>query len=74
LCDNPPGLDGTPSFCKAHVNLQFIKSHSATSGRNALHLLWWGLKATGVEVANGRKVFNRNDAVVWLIEQLQERP
>ena len=30
LCDNPPGLDGTPSFCKAHVNLQLIKSRSAT--------------------------------------------
>ena len=28
LCDNPPGLDGTPSFCKAHVNLQLIKSRS----------------------------------------------
>ena len=72
LCDNPPGLDGTPSFCKAHVNLQLIKSRSAT-GRNLLHRLWWGLKETGAKLANGRKVFNRNDAVVWLIEQLQER-
>ena len=71
LCDNPPGLDGTPSFCKAHVNLQLIKSRSPT-GRNLLHRLWWGLKETGAKLANGRKVFNRNDAVVWLIEQLDE--
>ena len=35
LFDNPPGLDGTPSFCKAHVNLQLIKSRSPT-GRNLL--------------------------------------
>ena len=41
---------------------------------NPLHRLWWGLKETGAKLANGRKVFNRNDAVVWLIEQLQERP
>ena len=73
LCDNPPGLDGTPSFTKAHVNLQLIKSRSPT-GRNLLHRLWWGRKETGAKLANGRKVFNRNDAVVWLIEQLQERP
>ena len=72
LCDNPPGLDGTPSFCKAHVNLQLIKSRNAT-GRNLLHRLRWGLKETGAKLANGRKVFNRNDAVVWLIEQLKER-
>jgi hypothetical protein len=72
LCDNPPGLDGTPSFSKAHVNLQFITSRSAT-GRHLLHRLWWGLKETGAKLANGRKVFNRNDAVVWLIEQLEER-
>jgi len=72
LCDNPPGLDGTPSFCKAHVNLQLIKSRSP-AGRNLLHRLWWGLKQTGAKLANGRKVFNRNDAVVWLIEQLEER-
>jgi hypothetical protein len=72
LCDNPPGLDGTPSFCKAHVNLQLIKSRSPT-GRNLLHRLWWGLKETGAKLANGRKVFNRNDAVVWLIEQLEDR-
>ena len=73
LCDNPPGLDGTPSFCKAHVNLQLIKSRSPT-GRNLLHRLWWGLKETGAKLGNGRKVFNRNDAVVWLIEQLEESP
>jgi hypothetical protein len=73
LCDNPPGLDGTPSFCKAHVNLQLIKSHNPT-GRYLLHRLWWGLKETGAKLGNGRKVLNRNDAVVWLIEQLQERP
>jgi len=72
LCDNPPGLDGTPSFCKAHVNLQLIKSRSAT-GRHLLHGLWWGLKETGAKLGNGRKVFNRNDAVVWLIEQMDER-
>jgi hypothetical protein len=72
LCDNPPGLDGTPSFCKAHVNLQLIKSRSPT-GRNLLHRLWWGLKETGAKLGTGRKVFNRNDAVVWLIEQLEER-
>ena len=66
-------MDGTPSFCKAHVNLQLIKSHSATTGRNVLHRLWWGLKATGVKLANGRRVFNRNDAVVGLIEQLPGR-
>ena len=70
-CENSPGLDGTPSFSKAHVNLQLIKSRSST-GRNLVHRLWWGLKATGTELANGRKVFNRNDAVVWLTEQLQE--
>ncbi len=73
LCENPPGLDGTPSFCKAHVNLQLIKSRSPT-GRSLLHRLWWGLKETGAKLGNGRRVFNRNDAVVWLIEQLQERP
>ncbi|HPM82056.1 MAG TPA: hypothetical protein PLF81_15220 [Candidatus Anammoximicrobium sp.] len=72
LCDNPPGLDGTPSFTKAHVNLQLIKSRSPT-GRHLLHRLFWGLKETGAKLANGRKVFNRNDAVVWLIEQLEER-
>jgi hypothetical protein len=72
LCDNPPGLDGTPSFCKAHVNLQLIKSRSLT-GRSLLHRLWWGLKETGAKLGNGRRVFNRNDAVVWLIEQLDER-
>jgi hypothetical protein len=71
LCDNPPGLDGTPSFCQAHVNLQLIKSRSPT-GRHLLHRLWWGLKETGAKLGNGRKVFNRNDAVVWLIEQLDE--
>jgi hypothetical protein len=26
LCDNPPDLDGTPSFCKAHGNLEPINS------------------------------------------------
>jgi len=72
LCENPPGLDGTPSFCKAHVNLQLIKSRSPT-GRHLLHRLWWGLKERGAKLANGREVFNRNDAVVWLIEQLEER-
>jgi hypothetical protein len=72
LCDNPPGLDGTPSFTKAHVNLQLIKSRSPT-GRNLLHRLWWALKETGAKLGNGRKVANRNDAVVWLIEQLEER-
>jgi len=72
LCDNTPGLDRTPSFCKAHVNIQLIKSRSPT-GRHLLHRLWWGLKETGAKLANGRKVFNRNDAVVWLIEQLEER-
>ena len=71
LCDNPPGLDGTPSFCKAHVNLQLIKSRSPT-GRHLLQRLWWGLKETGAKLANGRKVFNRNDAVVWLIEKLEQ--
>ena len=73
LCDNPPGLDGTSSFCKAHVNIQLIKSRSATRP-HLLHRLWWALKETGARLANCRKVFNRNDAVVWLIEQLQERP
>ena len=72
LCDNPPGLDGTPSFCKAHVNLQLIKSRSATA-RHLLHRLWWALKETGAKLGTGRKVANRNDAVVWLIEQLDER-
>ena len=72
LCDNPPGLDGTPSFTKAHVNLQLIKSRSPT-GRHLLHRLWWGLKETGAKLGNGRKVANRNDAVVWRIEQLEER-
>ena len=72
-CDNSLGPDGTPSFCKAHVNVQLIKSRSATA-RNLLHRVWWGLKETGAKLANGRRVFNRNDAVVWLIEQLQERP
>lgn len=71
LCDNPPGLDGTPSFCKAHVNLQLIKSRTAT-GRQTLHRLWWALKETGAKLANGRKVVNRNDAVVWLIERVAE--
>jgi hypothetical protein len=69
---NPPGLDGTPSFCKAHVNLQLIRSRSVTA-RHLLHRLWWGRKEIGAKLANGRKVFNRNDAVVWLIEQLEER-
>ena len=46
LCDNPPGLDGTLSFCKAHVNLQLIRTRSP-NGRNLLHRLWWGLKETG---------------------------
>ena len=55
LCDNPPGLDGTPSFTKAHVNLQLIRSRSAT-GRNLLHRLWWGLKETGAKLGNGRKL------------------
>jgi hypothetical protein len=31
------------------------------------------LKETGAKLGNGRKVFNRNDAVVWLIEQLDQR-
>lgn len=57
LCDNPPALDGTPSFCKADVNLQLIKSRSPT-GRNLLQRLWWGLKETDAKLANGRKVFN----------------
>ncbi len=70
--DNPPGLDGTPAFCKAHVKEQLIKSRSATR-RHLLHRLWWDLKETDAELANGRKVFNRNDAVVWLIEQFEER-
>jgi len=38
-----------------------------------LHRLWRGLKENEAKLANGRKVFNRNDAVVWLIEQLDER-
>ena len=59
-------------FCKAHVNIQLIKSRSPT-GRHLLHRLWRGLRETGTKLANGRKVFNRNDAVVWLIEQLEER-
>jgi len=73
LCNNPPGLDGTPSFTKAHVNLQLIKSRSPI-GRHLLHRLWWDLKETGAKLADGRKAFNRNDAVVWLIVQLDERP
>jgi hypothetical protein len=72
LCHNPPGLNGTPSFCKAIVNLPLIKSRSP-KGRHLLHRLWWALKETRAKLANGRKVFNRNDAVVWLIEQLDER-
>jgi hypothetical protein len=72
LCDNPPGLDGTPSFTKAHANRQLIRNRNATA-RHLLHRLWWALKETGARLANGRKVFNRNDAVVWLIEQLEKR-
>lgn len=72
LCENPPGLDDrTPSFMKSYVALQFTKSRSAT-GRHTLHRLWWALKETGAKLANGRKVVNRNDAVVWLIERLTE--
>jgi len=59
-------------ICEPHVNLQLIKSRSPT-GRNLLHRLCWGLKETGATLVNGRKIFNRNDAVVWLIEQLEER-
>ena len=69
LCDNPPGLDGTPSFCKAHVNFNLVKSRSA-NGRHLLHRLWWALKENGAALANGRKIHNRSDAVIWLIEQL----
>jgi hypothetical protein len=71
LCHKLSGLNRTPSFYKAHVNLQFIKSCSATA-RHLLHRLWWGLKETGAKLANGRNVFNRNDAVMWLIQQLEE--
>jgi hypothetical protein len=52
--------------------LQLSKSRSPT-GEDLLHGLGWKLKETGTKLANGRKVFNRNDAAVWLIEQLQER-
>jgi len=38
LCQKPSGLNRTPSFCKAHVNLRTIKSRSPT-GRNRLHRL-----------------------------------
>jgi len=70
LCDNPPGIDDhMPSFMKAHINLQLIKARTAT-GRRTLHRLWWALKETGAKLANGRKVVNRNDAVVWLIERV----
>jgi hypothetical protein len=69
LCDNPPGLDGTPSFCKAHVNFNLVKSRSA-NGWHLLHRLWWALKENGAALANGRKIHNRSDAVIWLIEQL----
>ena len=69
LCQNPPGVDGTPSFAKAHVNFQLIRGRSQT-GRRLLHALWWALKETGATLANGRRVHNRNDAVIWLIEQM----
>ncbi len=36
LCDNLPGLDRTPSFCKAHVNLQLIKSRSSTGATSCI--------------------------------------
>ncbi|MCL4207351.1 MAG: hypothetical protein KJ000_33125 [Pirellulaceae bacterium] len=35
--------------------------------------LWWGQKKTGAKLANVRKVFNRNNGVLWLTEQLEER-
>jgi len=31
------------------------------------------MRETGAKLANGRKVLCSNDAVVWLIEQLDER-
>jgi hypothetical protein len=43
-------------------------------GRGLLRAVLW--RRTGgpcAKLANGRKVFNRKDAVVWLIEQLEER-
>jgi hypothetical protein len=67
---NPTPLAGTPSFCKARVSIQLIKNHNV-SGRHLLHRLWWGRKKAGTKLANGREVFNRNDAVVWRIEQLE---
>ncbi len=49
------------------------KRHQDYAGPNLLHRLWRGLKETGTKLGTGRKNFNRNDAVVWLIEQVEER-
>jgi hypothetical protein len=69
----PPGLDSTPLSCNTHINLQLINSHSPT-GRNLLNHLCWSLKQTNAKLADAREIFNCNDTVTWLIEQLQKKP
>ena len=66
LCVNPPqGIEGR----RPHVNFNLIPTKSRV-GRDLLYSLYWALRETEAALRSGRPVKNRNDAVIWLIEQL----
>ena len=68
LCRNPPPRGYTTP---PHINLQLTKGRSK-EGRHTLHSLHWGLKEIGATLANGRPVRDRNDVLIWLLDQINE--
>jgi hypothetical protein len=66
ICENPPDrvYTGAP-----YVAMHLTQSKTKT-GRMTLHRLHWGLKEMEAKLDSGRPVRDRNDAFVWLIEQI----
>jgi hypothetical protein len=68
ICTNPPARGYTTP---PHVNVHLTQSKTK-EGRHVLHGLHWGLKEIGAKMANGRLVRDRTDALVWLLDQINE--
>lgn len=67
LCTNPPAKPGSAPYIALHL----YKPRSP-HGRETIGKLLEGLRQTEAKMSNGRYVKTRNDAVVWLVDQIGE--
>ena len=66
ICKNPPARVSTTA---PYVAVQLTKSRAREGGRT-LHALHWALKETEAKLGNGRPVRDRNDVLIWLLDQI----